>query len=246
MVPRNDPLAVEVGIIGGLQHVGVHVLPSRLKVDHRHGAVAEIEAGAEHGIGDIQHTAEEAHAEALVGKEGYAVAVERLTHHLVAGVFPIVAEAEGQEKLVHRGVHALHPRLKVKPGQIGMLVPTLTQGTHLGGGEDLQILGVKERPRVLILGMRDGELVPDNPLVRPVANGDLLVEQIANGLRRLHGAEGGGGEDAVNAKEAETLGKSLGLLTPQRGQGVVGYSQRLTVANVIEKHGRISLVLDCM
>ena len=96
MVPRNDPLTVEVGIIGGLQDVGVHVLPSRLKVDHRHGAVAEIEVGAEHGVGDIQHTAEEAHAEALVGEKSHTVTVEMLTHHLVSGVFPVVAEAEGQ------------------------------------------------------------------------------------------------------------------------------------------------------
>ena len=92
---------------------------------------------------------------------------------------------------------------------------------------------------MLILGMGDGELVPDDALVCPVAGGDLLAQQVADGLGRLHGAEGRGGENAVDAKETETLGESLGLLTPQRGQGVIGHAQGLAMADVVEEHRRI-------
>ena len=53
MVPRHDPLSVQVRIVGQLEGLGVDVLAAALEVDYRHGAVAQVEVGAEHGIGDV-------------------------------------------------------------------------------------------------------------------------------------------------------------------------------------------------
>jgi hypothetical protein len=74
---------------------------------------------------------------------------------------------------------------------------------------------------------------------------NLLFQEVAERASRQLSAVGGGGINLVHAVNDKTLGQSLGLLLSQGGQGV-GIVDGVAVADVVQKHGHISLKFDCI
>ena len=219
------------GMAGDLgHHQAVAVV---VEVDLGDAGEGEVKAGAEHVVGDVHDAAEDGQTRTIVGEQRDALG--GFADDVIAVVLTVVAQTLLLQPGIHRGVDAMHTRLVAGVLEIGVGVPLVTQGVHLGGDELADGGGHLQNPLLVAVGIYCVEVLKGVHLMSPVAENRLLALQAAGGHRGLHRTVGGGGVDAVEGTAQEPLGQRFGLLFAQGGEAV-GIVDGLAVTDEIQFH----------
>ena len=127
MVSCENSLAIQVGVVCILQNYRVNVAVLFLEIHNAHTCVSDIEVCAEERIGNIQHTAEKGHTEALMCEQGNALVVR--LDHLKACVFTIVSVTEREKEFIHFLIDAFRTLCKGF-GKAWVCIPQIAHILH--------------------------------------------------------------------------------------------------------------------
>ena len=210
-----------------------HAVAVVVEIDLGDTGQGKIEPRAEYIIGDVHNAAEDGQARTVVGEQGDAAG--GVPNDVVAVILPVVAQTLLLQPRVHGGVDAMDACLVARVGKIGVGVPLVAQGGHLGGDELADGGGHLQDPLLFPFAVQCVEVLEGIHLVGPIAEDGLLAQQAAGGHGRLHGTVGGGGKDLLGRTVQEPLGQRLGLGVTQGGQAV-GIVDGLAVADEIQFH----------